>query len=278
MRHLKTVIIIISFILSAFIFTAFKGDNNITGSGNSSLPPCSEYYEGKTSDTFFNNVDLRYDFSTVPIHQAVVPEFSLYHNEIFGPIGSIKRLQTILEHSDMVTDTTRIPECKMTFTSVDCTGEITKNFTPDEISGNMIYNIPAFGVNLSSIKASIRSYKSEFSNIQLCWDVLVNVTDFTDLVIDADSEVSCDCCWDGYLKSGINEEYVAARIAADVNGQAIYEIIENTGYSEIDLDGFNFKISVEKPIISPNLDAPICSDDEEELIWEEPIIFTNNPE
>ena len=63
-----------------------------------------------------------------------------------------------------------------------------------------------------------------------------------------------------------------------MNGQDIYEVIENTGYSEITSEGFNFKISVEKPVISPNLDAPICSEGESELIWEEPIILINNPE
>lgn len=276
MKYLKTAISFTAIIIGMLTLSAYKGGSN--GYGGSSLPPCSEYYEDKIRDTFFNNVDLRYDFSTVPIHQVIVPEFSIYHSEIFGPTGSIKRLQTILELSDMIPDTTRRPECKMTFTSADCTGEITKNFKPSEISGNMIYNIPAFGVHLSSIKASIRSYKSEFSNIQLCWDVLVNVTDFTDLVIDADSEVSCDCCWDGYLKSGINEDYIAVRRIAQMNGQDFYEVIENTGYSEITSEGFNFKISIEKPVISPNLDIPICSEGEDELIWEEPIILINNPE
>lgn len=275
MKYLKTLITITSLIIGVFTLPAYKGGSG--GGGNSSLPPCSDY-DDRIQNTSFNNVELRYDFSTSPFHQALVTEFSIYHNEIIGPTGSIKRLQTILENSNTILDTTRRPECKMTFTSADCTGEITKKFKQDEISGNIIYNVPAFGVNLSSIKASIRSYKSEFNNIQLCWDVLVNVTDFSNIVIDADSEVSCDCCWDGYMKSGINEDHIAVRRIAQMNGQDIYEVIENTGYSEITSEGFNFKISVEKPVISPNLDAPICSEGESELIWEEPIILINNPE
>lgn len=276
MKYIKFSIMLFFLSIIVLIFSAFGGKGSNSGNGTS-LPPCDELVHG-TQSLIFNDVDLRYDLSTNSLHESIITELSLYHYEVMSSKGSIRRLQTILEYSENITDEGRRPSCTMTFTSPDCTGSILKGFSPNEIIGNTVHNIPGFGVNIGAINVSIRSYKSTFNNIQLCWEVLVNVNDISNIVIDDDSTVSCDCCWDGYTKSGVGDDGIAARITAQMDGYDVYERLENTGHADIESDGFSFRISVEKPVIPPALGDPVCSIGDDDFIWDEPVILIKDPQ
>lgn len=269
-RHILQSIYLLIIVMVVCGFFASKGSDS--GSG-STLPKCKDVVKS-TEDISFKSVELRYDLSTVANHALVVNEFMGYHKEIFSPTGSIRDLTTILENSDLISEADRRPIIRAEFSSSSCTGNLPKDFKADEIQVNKVFGVPGLGVDLSRIDLSIKSYKSAYNNIQLCWEATINVTDRTKILIDADSKVTCDCCWDAATKTGVGGQYIAARrvLTAD---DICYEEIPNGNNASFITDGLKFIISIEDPVVSPILDGPIYREGEKisELAWDKPVLI-----
>ena len=268
-------------ILTVFCLIAFAGGGkgrNSSGGEDSNLPNCEDIYTG-TMNLGLTKVNLSYDLSDYADIPFDIQELQQAHWEMqmmSGYKGSITQLTTILVNANQYPEE-RKPVCEASFGGADCKGMIPHTFSLDEVEGNIIKNIPNFGVNLKNSTLNIKTIKSSVWDLQIIWNETINFQSIANVIWDDDAELNCN--WIGIVKStpiskggAGRDKYLARAIDSET-----YEFIPNYApfdiEDELHISKSNVKIIYDSLRFSPSLLKPVYSGGEycTDKVWLQPI-------